>query len=141
MATAEDTYNEYRKRMGASTEKMKRGVETTNKSQSANAIAAQDRMVQNYNAAISQGKYKEGLEKAGDAKWKRNYIEKGLPNVVRGIDANEAEVRKAMAKVAETGNMVKDRISQMPKGTLEDSVARSRESMILQKEAYNKPLS
>lgn len=131
-------YEQWKLRMGQSTGRMADGVEDTQKSQTGNAIKAKALMIENHNKAMQAGKWEEGLRRAGDAKWKRNMLEKGIPKIMTGINANAAEIAEKFAKVDEVGVIVKAKIATMPKGTLEDSVARSRESMIMQKDAWGK---
>ena len=136
--TGAQIYEKYQRRMGQASEDIKRGVETTTKSQSEEAIKAAPRMRENLNKALDAGKYEEGLRRSGDAKWKRNLIEKGIPKIAAGITANKTEITQQFDKVSAVGEAVKTAVASMPKGSIEDSLNRVRASMVAQKAAWNK---
>lgn len=136
--TGEQIYEEFRTRMSQSAQKMKDGASNTDRSQSGNAIAAKQIMIDNLTKALADGKWEEGLRKAGDEKWLRNFLEKGVAKVVAGIDANKDDIIQKFEKVGRVGDKVRKAVSSMPKGTFQDSVNRAAESMKIQKEEWGK---
>lgn len=74
-----------------------RGVETTQKDWQANTTAA----VQNYNdgvtAAIGANRFAAGVAAAGNAKWKKNTIEKGPARWSQGIQVSVDNYERGFA--------------------------------------------
>jgi|SaaInl7_150m_RNA_FD_contig_21_72560_length_815_multi_21_in_0_out_0_2 hypothetical protein len=136
--TGQEVAEKYARNMQNASQDIIKGVETTQKSQSKNAIAAKDKMTQNFNAAMAANKYEEGLTKSGDDKWRRNLINKGVPKIAIGIQTNMPEIVEAMTKVVAVGEEVKRMTSAMPKNSMADSLARVQRSMEIQKAAYGK---
>lgn len=134
----QEIFDKYSRNMGNAAQDIQKGVETTSKSQSENAIAAKDKMLQNFNAAMAENKYEKGLRKSGDEKWRRNLIQKGIPKIGAGIQANKSEIIEVFTKVAAVGEEVKNQVAQMPKNSMADSLARVQRSMEIQKAAYGK---
>lgn len=137
-STVEEMFQDYYNGMTGSTEKIRRGVERTQKSQSQNAIKAIPLMKQRINEALDSGRVAEGLRRSGDEKWRRNTLEKGLGKIGVGITANQDEIKQKFQKVLEVGDQVSNAVKDMPKGTLEQSVARARKAMETAKKGWGK---
>lgn len=136
--TAEEIYNKYRTNLSNATEYVKSGVKNTTKSQTANAIAQKERMVENHRKAIDNGTWEANLRKAGDEKWRNNMLNLGVSKMIAGVDANETEIKAKFAQVAEVGSMVQTEVSKLPKGGTENAVARVRKTIELTKKAWGK---
>ena len=129
MKTGNEIFDEYRTRMGQSAEKIRKGVQTTDKDQAAEAAKAKDRMMENHAKAMADGKWERGLANAGHDKWERNMVAKGIPKNTAGIDANKDEIVQKFDKVARVGEKVKREVATMPKGGIENGVNRVRRAM------------
>ena len=132
----QEIYDKYRRNMGTATESIKVGIENTTKDQAVNAIAAKDRMKENLNKALDAGKYEAGLKKSGHAKWKHMMLQKGVPKITAGIDANKTEIVSTFEKVATVGAEVRRETENMPKGGIDNSLNRVRKSMEIQQNRW-----
>lgn len=133
-----EIFEQYRARMSQSMARIQKGAETTEKSQVGNAIKQKELMKQRIMEAIDNGSWETGLRNAGDQKWLRNLVQKGIPKITAGIDANKPEIIAKMEKVGQVGEMVSKEVDAMPKGGVEESIARVRRSMEIQKDQWGK---
>jgi hypothetical protein len=74
------------------------GVQGTQKDQAALAVAAEARLVQNFNAAVAAGRWRAGITRGGTPYWKTQ-TEKKAANFGVGFVAGEANFSAAIAKV------------------------------------------
>lgn len=131
-------FEKYRRNMGNAQTDIKNGVENTTKDQAKNAIKAKELMVENHRKAIENGKWEKNLKNAGHEKWKRNFLAKGVGKITAGIDANASEIKETMQMVHEVGQLVRSEVDKMPKGGIENSLARVRKMMETSQAAWGK---
>ena len=67
------------------------GVEQTPKSWATAAGAAEKNYVAGVTAAAGAGRYGKGINKAGDAKWKKGAVEKGPTRYAQGVGVAQAD--------------------------------------------------
>lgn len=77
------------------------GVKSTSKSWAGATAAAEKNYQQGVAAAASAGRYGKGVQRAGDAKWKKNSAEKGPARYAQGVGLAEADYAGQMAPVLE----------------------------------------
>jgi len=127
--TGKQIADKFKRNMVGAAKSIEDGVRGTTKSQTGNAIKQQDVMVANYNKAIADGKYRKGLEDAGDQKWADNLIKKGIPKIAQGIELNMPHIERQFEKVAHIGAQAKDAVDGMPKGGMSNALARVQRNM------------
>lgn len=136
--SAEEAFKRYQNGMAGAGEKIKYGVLNTDKSQSRNAIAAKEKMINNLNKALNNGDWEAGLKRAGDEKWSSNLISKGVGKIAQGIESNKTEIKEKMAKVVEVGDRVREECSKMPNNNIEDAISKVRMNIEIQRAAWGK---
>lgn len=67
------------------------GVQGTSKSWATAASAAEKNYVTGVTDAASKGRFGKGVAKAGDAKWKKNAIEKGPARYSQGVGVAQSD--------------------------------------------------
>jgi len=67
------------------------GVEQTPASWAAASTAAEKNYVAGVTAAASAGRFGKGVNKAGDAKWKKNAVEKGPTRYAQGVGVAQGD--------------------------------------------------
>ncbi len=77
------------------------GVRTTTRSWAAAAGAAENNYKQGVTAAANAGRFGKGVAKAGDAKWKKNAVEKGPGRFSQGVAVGELDYSGAVAPYLE----------------------------------------
>jgi hypothetical protein len=75
----------YTTRAAAAAPDYKTGVQTTQNSQSQNAIAAAQVWAAAVQQAVTNGTYQKGLQKSGDAKWQQNSVNIGATRYPQGV--------------------------------------------------------
>jgi len=136
--SVEQTFNKYRRNLTAAVGDMEYGAKNTSKSQTKNAIKQKQLMIDNHAKAIQSGKWERGLTEAGDAKWERNYVEKGLPKIGLGIDANADEIKAKFSAVIDNGERVSAEVAKMPKGGLNNAAARAMKAWQMTQDYWGK---
>ncbi len=100
------------------------GVQSTTKDPTALAIAQEAVLLANFNQAVTQGRWRRGLQKAGKATWQAMTLAKAA-NYGSGVAAAEPKYQAAMATWLPFMSTVQSQIAGMPKGTLAASQARA----------------
>ena len=85
MKTASQSAGKYVERAGAASGDYVSGAESTNKDQSAAAIAGAANYAAGVSAAITAGRYQKGLGKSGKAGWLKGVKEKGANRYAEGV--------------------------------------------------------
>lgn len=78
------------------------GVQSTTKSWQAAAAAGAGNWQAGVTAAAGRGAFAKGVNKAGDARWKRNTAEKGQARYGQGVQVASGDFSSAIAPVLET---------------------------------------
>jgi ElaB/YqjD/DUF883 family membrane-anchored ribosome-binding protein len=122
--TAVEYQEKHARRLKASIDDMRKGIEAVTQSPTAKAAAKVDKMRTNINAALDSGKWAAGLNRVTVDEWKTKMIDKGLNRVASGIDgAADKVIAFANELLPHIEKGVTD-IKKMPDTTLEDSIAR-----------------
>lgn len=123
--TASQVTEKHARRLKASTEDIKVGVNATTESPSTKAIAKQGKMRENLIAAIDDGTWAARLGKYGLQDWKNDMINKGVGRIAKGIDEAAPKVNKFFNALLPVAYGISDTVKGMPDMTLEDSIARA----------------
>lgn len=108
---------------GSAQQRYTEGVQATQKDPTQLAINAQAKLVQNFNAAVSSGRYARGLQAVGQAGWKSATVAKAS-NYSTGIQASQDKYLAAIGPVLQFEAQLQQQISAMPSTTLQDSINR-----------------
>jgi len=79
------------RRAASASGEYEQGVMGTSKSWASAAGAAEKNYVAGVNAAAAAGRFGKGVSKAGDAKWKKNAVEKGPTRYAQGVGVAPAD--------------------------------------------------
>jgi len=79
------------RRSASASGEYEQGVQQTQRSWAAAAGAAEKNYVAGVTAAAGQGRYGKGVTRAGDAKWKKNAVEKGPTRYAQGVGVAQGD--------------------------------------------------
>jgi hypothetical protein len=79
------------RRAGSATTEYEEGIRTTPRSWATAAAAAEKNYTAGVTQAASAGRYGKGVNRVGDAKWKKNAQEKGPARFAQGVSVAEAD--------------------------------------------------
>ena len=127
--TASEFREKQARRLKASIEDMRTGIERTTESPTAKAAAKADKMLAGVQKAVSSGKWSARLRKVSLQDWKDAATNKGLSRVASGIDGAAAKVEDFASQLLPYQDSLSTKINAMPDMTLEDSIARATEWM------------
>jgi len=125
--TAEEFAEKHARRLKASLDDIRKGVERIKESPSAAAAKKLDKMRERWLRAMDEGKIKRGLESVTLDEWKANFLEKGVNRIPTGVDRAHDKVVKFAEKLLAHQAAGQAKIKAMPDVTLEDSIARATE--------------
>ena len=123
--TASEAQVKHAKRLKASTEEIKAGVNATTEAPSGKAVAKQDKMRENLVAAIDDGTWAARLGRYTLANWKSDMINKGVGRISKGIDEAAPKTTAFFNALLPVAYGISDEVKGMPDMTLDDSVARA----------------
>jgi len=89
------------RRAGSAGQEYAEGVANTPRSWAANAKAAEKNYQQGVTEAAAKGRFGKGIDKAGDAKWKKNATEKGPARFSQGVATAEQDYASQVGPVLE----------------------------------------
>lgn len=112
------------RRLKASLEDIRKGVEKVDKAPGVAAAAKQEKMKARINAAIDDGTWGRRVAGVPLEEWKAKTVSKGLPRISGGIDASAAKVAEFAAQLLPAIDAARAKVKKMPDLTLEDSIAR-----------------
>jgi len=123
--SASEAQSKHARRLKASTEDIKAGVNATSEAPSLKAVAKQDKMRENLLAAIDDGTWAARLGKYTLSQWKSDMINKGVGRISKGIDEAAPKVTAFFNALLPVAYAISDEVKGMPDMTLDDSVARA----------------
>jgi len=125
--TAEEFVEKHARRLKASLDDIRRGVERLKESPTVAAAKKLDKMRERWLKAMDEGKIKRGLESVPLDEWKGKFLEKGVPRIPSGVDGAKEKMLKFAGKLLSYQAAGQAKIKEMPDVTLEDSIARASE--------------
>lgn len=114
----------WQRRMKASTEDMRRGVERVTEAPGKQAAAKKDKWIAKMTSKETQDKWADRVSKVTVEEWREKYINKGLGRISAGVDEAGDKVEAfadELLPFIETGQKA---IEKMPDVTLDDSINR-----------------
>jgi len=122
--TAQEFQEKHARRLKASTEDMRKGVEKITESPTAAAAAKQDKMRNNILESIDNGKWANGLKRVTLEEWKSKMINKGIGRVAGGIDGAKDKVIAFASELLPHIDAGQSKVKKMSDVTLEDNITR-----------------
>jgi hypothetical protein len=134
---ANDVAQKWSRNLSAATDSITKGVNAVTTAPSQAAIAQQAAMLAKLTASVQSGKWAKGLQRVDLQSWKTSMITKGVQRVASGAQTAEPKMQAFMTQWLPQAQAISDHVKQMPKMTIEDSVARVRYAMT-QAQAFGK---
>lgn len=121
---AQQVAEKWGRRLKASGEDMRIGVNNVTEAPGIAAARAQDKMLANTTEAITSGRWANAVRAVPLEQWKNALITKGIPRISAGVDgAMQAQVQM-YEKLLAAVDSVASKVRAMPNVTLEDSIQR-----------------
>lgn len=118
--------------------KYKQGIASVKVSPTEVAASRVDQYLAGVQRAVSDGSYVNGLRRVSLSDWQQAAINKGASNIAVGVNSSKDKVRRNLAKLIPLTEQIKEQVRTMPKGTLEEGLARVRFVAESMKAAYGK---
>ena len=123
--TAEEYQEKHARRLKASVEDIRRGIERVTTNPCEEAAKKADKMLAKLSEAVQSGKWANNLKKVSLEEWKKKMTEKGVPRISGGIDGAKDKViafAKDLLPHVDTGV---SKVKAMPDLTIDDSINRA----------------
>lgn len=117
IASAQTVAAKWRTRTSAASQDYADGVANTDKDPTQLAIAAGQRLRDNFNRAFDSGKWANGLRKKGKSGWQAAVAAKGVQNFQNGVNAAEEAVASAFAPLLAFEQNLQSTVRGMPNVT------------------------
>lgn len=123
--TAEEYQEKHARRLKASVEDIRRGIERVTTNPCELAAAKSDKMLSKLSEAVQSGKWARNLKKVSLEDWKDKMTNKGVPRISGGIDGAKEKViafAKDLLPHVDTGVA---KVNALPDLTIDDSINRA----------------
>lgn len=125
MKNPQQVAQKWANRLNAATTEITNGVNAVVDNPAEQAIAKKQKLVQNFNAAVNDGRWERGLRSVTLQSWKDSMLTKGLPRIGQGATAGQPKMAAFMQALLPYQENLKATVDNMPDLTIEDSVARA----------------
>jgi len=122
--TAAEFQEKHARRLKASVEDMRRGIDRVTENPCEKAAAKQDKMLMNLTASVNSGKWANGLKRVGLEDWKKKARDIGVNRVAAGIDGAKDKVVSFAEVLLPHIDRGIAKIKAMPDITLDDNINR-----------------
>ncbi len=122
--TSQEFREKHARRLKASTEDMRRGIDRVTENPCEKAAAKQDKMLTNLTAAVQSGKWASGLRRVSLDEWKTAARDVGVNRVAAGIDAAAQKVERFADDLLPHIDRGISALASMPDITLDDNINR-----------------
>jgi hypothetical protein len=112
-------------KLGASGQAIKDGIDAVTTSPTLKAAQQVDRYVMGVQEAASSGKWQRGLQKVSLQDWKDAMTNKGLTRITSGATAAKPKMAAFMQKLLPYQDNVVKQLDSMPRGGLQENIARA----------------
>lgn len=123
--TPAETADKWVRRMQGATQDMARGIAGVTESPAQQAIAEQDRLIENFTESVRSGRWASALGEVSLSDWKTAMLEKGVPRISQGAASAKTKQERFFAKLLPVTDEISARVKTMPRGGIEDSIARA----------------
>lgn len=122
--TPSEFQEKHARRLKASIEDVRRGIDRVTESPTEKAAAKQDKMLMNLTAAVNSGKWAAGLKRVSLDDWKRKARDIGVNRIAAGIDGAKEKVITFAEQLLPHIDRGLDKIKGMSDITLDDNINR-----------------
>lgn len=122
--TASEFQEKHARRLKASVEDVRKGIDRVTESPTEKAAAKQDKMLTNLTAAVNSGKWAAGLKRVSLEQWKKQTKDVGVNRIAAGIDAAKDKVVAFAEDLLPHIDRGLSKISALPDTTLDDNINR-----------------
>ena len=123
--TGAEVAQKWAKRLKASTEEIKQGVDAVTVNPYEQATKAKDKLIKNFIEAMESGRWEYEMKKLSLEDFKTFMKEVGIPRIAKGVDMALPEQEKLFEALMAHINAGKAEIDKMPKETLEEAIAKA----------------
>jgi hypothetical protein len=103
---------------------MQQGVNSVQTAPGVLAAAQQHKLVANWNASITSGKWAANVSGVSLASWKQAMIDKGIPRFGQGVQSAKPKMQAFMTEWLPFMDNIAQTVRTMPDLTLEQNIAR-----------------
>ena len=122
--TPAEFQEKHARRLKASVEDVRKGIDRVTESPTAKAAAKQDKMLTNLRAAVNSGKWAAGLKRVSLEDWKKKTRDVGVNRIAAGIDAAAPKVVAFAEDLLPHIERGQEKIKGMSDVTLDDNINR-----------------
>lgn len=97
--TPEEFAEEWANGLKNKTAKIRRGIERVRDAPGVKAAAKQDKLVQNFNAAVQSGKWRDNVSAVPVEEWRQKTLNKGLQRIAAGVDEAKPRMQQVGAQL------------------------------------------
>lgn len=123
--SASEIAAKWKRNTAGSVQSYKAGVEAVTVAPTEKAAAAVDRYVEGTVRAAEDGSFVEGCKSVSLEAWKARTVGAGAERIGKGVADAEPRVQEFLGQLLPHAERVSQEVSQMPKGTIDDSIARA----------------
>lgn len=110
------------RRTQAATQDMVNGVNAVTVNPAQQAIAKETKLQNNWNEAITSGKWRRGMQTVTLESWKDSMVKKGAPRVAAGVQAAQSKMEAFYGELLPYQDQGLTKLAAMPDMTFEDSI-------------------
>ena len=125
--TAQQFQEKHARRLKASTEDIRAGIDRVTENPCEKAAGKADKMLTNLTAAVQSGKWAAGLKRVSLDDWKRKARDIGVNRIAAGIDGAKEKVVAFAEVLLPHVDRGQEKIKGMPDVTLDDNINRMTE--------------
>lgn len=122
--TAVEFQEKHARRLKAAVEDVRKGIDRVTENPCEKAAAKQDKMLTNLTAAVTSGKWADGLKRVSLEDWKKKARDIGVNRIAAGIDGAKGKVIAFAEQLLPHIDREKAKLSSMPDVTLDDNINR-----------------
>ncbi len=123
--TADEFQEKHARRLKGAVQDIKAGIEKVTESPTVKAAAKEQKMLQNLQASVASGKWRNGLNRVTVDQWKRAAIDKGINRIAAGVDGSKEKTIAFATQLLSYEATAQAEINKMPDLTVEDSINRA----------------
>lgn len=120
--TPQEAQIKHARNLKASVSDIRDGINRVSTAPGQLAAAKADKMLMNLTEAVTSGKWARRVSAVPLAEWKQKAIEKGIPNIGRGIDLAAPKMVAFYSQLFPYQESLQARINSMPDLTLQDNI-------------------
>lgn len=122
--TAVEFQEKHARRLKASVEDVRKGIDRVTENPCEKAALKQDKMLTNLTAAVSSGKWAAGLKRVSLEDWKKKARDIGVNRIAAGIDGAKSKTIAFAEQLLPHIDREQAKIASMPDVTLDDNINR-----------------